>query len=83
MTSSSIINNEDVTKATEDVTALSITDTNNQVNALGYPYLQPMTPVPSDIVISQHIVQTVGLLPISDIAKQLRFVLVYIYILVM
>lgn len=39
-------------------------------NALGYPVLQPKTPVPSDIEVSQDIVRDVGLLPLPDLAKQ-------------
>jgi len=39
-------------------------------NALGYPSLVPKSPVPSDIEISHSIVRDVGLLPISDVAKQ-------------
>jgi hypothetical protein len=46
------------------------TDEAPKLNALGHPLLQPMTPVPSDITISQHIVRTVGLLPIQEVAKQ-------------
>jgi hypothetical protein len=41
-----------------------------KLNALGYPILQTVTPVPSDIAVSQHIVRTVGLLPIQEVAKQ-------------
>lgn len=40
------------------------------MNALGYPRLQPKTPVPSDIEVSQQIVREVGLLPLADLAKQ-------------
>jgi formate--tetrahydrofolate ligase len=40
-------------------------------NALGYPKLQPQHPVPTDIQVSQQIVQQVGLLPLSDLAQQL------------
>lgn len=39
-------------------------------NALGFPILKPKTPVPSDIIISQSIVNEVGLLPLEDVAKQ-------------
>jgi hypothetical protein len=39
-------------------------------NALGYPKLQPQHPVPTDIQVSQQIVQQVGLLPLSDLAQQ-------------
>jgi hypothetical protein len=59
-----------------DTAALSVTpdekklESVTQVNALGYPFLQPIVPIPSDITISQHIVRTVGLLPIQDVAKQ-------------
>ena len=35
-----------------------------------HPKLQPKTPVPSDIEISQDIVREVGLLPIADLAKE-------------
>lgn len=41
-----------------------------ETNALGYPVLKPKTPVPSDIEVSQQIVEEVGLLPIQDIANQ-------------
>lgn len=47
-----------------------ITMSSNDVNALGYPKLAAKTPVPSDIEVSQQIVKEVGLLPISDIGKQ-------------
>jgi len=40
------------------------------LNALGYPKLAAKTPVPSDIEVSKQIVKEVGLLPISDVAKQ-------------
>ena len=43
----------------------------DKLNALGYPKLPVKTPVPSDIEISQQIVREVGLLPTSEIAKQL------------
>lgn len=39
-------------------------------NALGHPKLNPRTPVPSDIEVSQDIVRTVGLLPVTDLAKE-------------
>ena len=42
----------------------------NKKNALGYPCLEPKTPVPSDIEVSQQIVREVGLLPVYDLAKQ-------------
>ena len=42
----------------------------NKKNALGYPCLEPKTPVPSDIEVSQQIVREVGLLPLYDLAKQ-------------
>ena len=42
----------------------------SNMNALGYPKLQAQTPVPSDIEISQSIVNNVGLLPLPDLAKQ-------------
>ena len=51
----------------------STTDTptiSSEVNALGHPLLKPKTPVPSDIQISQDIVNEVGLLPIKDVAKE-------------
>lgn len=35
-----------------------------------YPKLQPKTPVPSDIEVSQDIVNEVGLLPIEDVARE-------------
>ena len=37
-------------------------------DALGNPKLKPKCPVPSDIQISQDIVQEVGLLPIETVA---------------
>jgi hypothetical protein len=40
------------------------------MNALGYPKLKAKSPIPSDIVISQQIVKEVGLLSITDVAKQ-------------
>ena len=39
-------------------------------NILGHPKLQPKTPVPSDIEVSQDIVKEVGLLPIDNLAKE-------------
>jgi hypothetical protein len=45
-------------------------DMTAELNALGYPVLEPSTPVPSDIDISQQICRHVGLLPIRDVAKQ-------------
>lgn len=39
-------------------------------NALGYEELQPKTPVPSDISVSQSIVQEVGLISMQELAKQ-------------
>jgi hypothetical protein len=39
-------------------------------NALGYDMLQPKTPVPSDIEVSQSIVKEVGLLSMKELAKQ-------------
>lgn len=39
-------------------------------NALGYPVLETKTPVPSDIEVSQDIVQKVGLLEIPQVAAQ-------------
>jgi len=39
-------------------------------DALGNPKLKPKCPVPSDIQISQDIVQEVGLLPIETVAKE-------------
>ena len=41
-----------------------------ETNILGHPKLQPKTPVPSDIEVSQDIVKEVGLLPIAEIAKE-------------
>lgn len=41
-----------------------------ELNALGYPILQPKSPVPSDIEVSQSIVKQVGLLPIAQVAQQ-------------
>lgn len=46
--------------------------TTTKKNALGYDLLQPTIPVPSDIEVSQQIVKDVGLLPMNDLAKQLR-----------
>jgi len=46
-------------------------ETNNNNNASGNPKLVPKTPVPSDIEISQDIVNDVGLLSISELAKQI------------
>lgn len=42
-----------------------------ELNALGYPKLQPKTPVPSDIQVSQDICKEVGLLSIDELAKQI------------
>ena len=39
-------------------------------NALGYDALQPKAPVPSDIAVSQSIVQEVGLISMEELAKQ-------------
>jgi formate--tetrahydrofolate ligase len=41
-----------------------------ETNAMGHPKLQPKTPVPSDIEVSQDIVREVGLLPILDVARE-------------
>ena len=41
-----------------------------KLNALGQPALQPKTPVPSDIEISQDIVRDVGLLSMQELSKQ-------------
>jgi len=38
-------------------------------NALGHPKLQPKTPVPKDIEVSQQIVKEVGLIPITELAR--------------
>lgn len=38
---------------------------------MGHPKLQPKFPVPSDIQVSQDIVASPGLLPITDIAKEI------------
>ena len=46
------------------------TATATKTNALGYPVLETQTPVPSDIAVSQQIVQEVGLLPIEQVAQQ-------------
>lgn len=45
-------------------------DMTAELNALGFPVLEPSVPVPSDIDISQQISRNVGLLPIMDVAKQ-------------
>ncbi|GKY95002.1 hypothetical protein MPSEU_000464800 [Mayamaea pseudoterrestris] len=45
--------------------------TSEKMNALGYALLQPQTPVPSDIDVSQSIVKEVGLLSMEDLAKQI------------
>jgi len=39
-------------------------------NTLGHPKLKPKIPVPSDIQISQDIVNEIGLLPIETVAKE-------------
>ena len=44
--------------------------TTTKTNALGYPVLQPKTPVPTDIEISQSIVKEIGLLPTEQVAQQ-------------
>jgi hypothetical protein len=44
--------------------------TTDEMNALGFPALQPKTPVPSDILVSQSIVKEVGLLPVAKVAEQ-------------
>ena len=46
------------------------TTATKNLNALGYPKLVPKSPVPSDIAISQSIVQDVGLLPLDELAQQ-------------
>lgn len=57
-----------------------MTNSNDEVNALGYPVLKPKTPVPSDIEVSQSIVREVGLLPITDVGKQyVLSLLVFLY----
>ena len=40
------------------------------INRKCHPTLQPKTPVPSDIQVSQDIVRDVGLLPIEDVASE-------------
>jgi formate--tetrahydrofolate ligase len=39
-------------------------------NSLGHPTLKPKTPVPSDIQISQDIVNDVGLISTSQLAAE-------------
>jgi formyltetrahydrofolate synthetase len=39
-------------------------------DAWGHPKLQPKSPVPSDIQVSQDIVRNVGILPIEELAEQ-------------
>jgi len=51
---------------------MSSDNNESNLNALGYPKLRPASKVPSDIEISQSIVNDVGLLPVHDLAKQLR-----------
>lgn len=41
-----------------------------ETNILGHPILKPKTPVPSDIQVSQDIVKEVGLLDITEVAKE-------------
>jgi formate--tetrahydrofolate ligase len=41
-----------------------------ETNALGHPILKPKTPVPSDIQVSKDIVKEVGLVDISELAKE-------------
>jgi len=43
---------------------------NEKMNALGYPKLSCRIPVPSDIEVSQQIVKEVGLLPITEVGRQ-------------
>ena len=45
-------------------------DATSTTNQNGHPKLQPKTPVPSDIQISQDIVREVGLLPIEQVALE-------------
>ena len=45
------------------------TTTTMEINAAAQPILQPKYPVPSDIEISQDIVREVGLLPVTDLAR--------------
>lgn len=49
---------------------MSSSSSNNN-NALGYPKLVPKTPVPSDIKVSQDIVNSVGLLTMQELAQQI------------
>jgi hypothetical protein len=42
----------------------------SETNVLGHPTLKPKNPVPSDIEVSQDIVNEVGLLSISEVAKE-------------
>jgi hypothetical protein len=46
------------------------TTSNDNVVVVDRPKLVTVTPVPSDIEISQHIVKNVGLLSMKDIAQQ-------------
>jgi formate--tetrahydrofolate ligase len=49
---------------------MSSSNTEGDLNALGYPKLKTKTPVPSDIEVSQQIVKEVGLLDILEVGKQ-------------
>jgi len=48
----------------------STTDNKGATNASGHPKLVPKVPVPSDIQISQDVVNEIGLLPIETVAKE-------------
>ena len=48
----------------------SLADAEKTINRKSHPTLQPKTPVPSDIEVSQQIVSEVGLLPIADVATE-------------
>jgi hypothetical protein len=64
-------------KEPENKKTRTMSENNNNTkkkNALGYDLLQPQTPVPTDIQISQQIVKEVGLLSMQDLAKQLSIV---------
>mmetsp|Transcript_16680 Transcript_16680/g.23509 ORF Transcript_16680/g.23509 Transcript_16680/m.23509 type:complete len:656 (+) Transcript_16680:142-2109(+) len=41
-----------------------------ETNAMGHPKLEPRKNVPSDIEVSMQIVKEVGLLPVTDVAKE-------------
>ena len=56
--------------ADAEKTIESTTSSSSNINRKSRPTLQPKTPVPSDIEVSQQIVSEVGLLPIADVATE-------------